>query len=80
MRSHAKFLQPVVQLGKNGLGATQIQEIKKQLKIRTPIKVKMLRAFVGKRDAKELAREIALKTDAELIDRVGLIIVLNRKK
>ena len=54
-------------------------EIKKQLMQKKLIKLKLLQAAIGDRDRKELAREIAEKTNSELIHQVGFVIVLYKR-
>jgi RNA-binding protein len=56
-----------------------IKEIEKQLKKRRLIKIKMLRAFFEGKNKKEVAKEIAEKTNSILIDSVGFVVVLLKK-
>lgn len=72
----AKALEPVIRIGKNGLTENTIKEIKKQLNKKKLIKVKLLRAFISDKNKKEVAKEIAQKTNSQLIDLVGFVIVL----
>jgi len=72
----AKFLEPCIRLGKNGLTSEVIEEIKKQIKKKRLIKVKFLKSALGEGKRKDFAKEIASKSDAELIHQVGFVVVL----
>ncbi|MBU4283613.1 MAG: YhbY family RNA-binding protein [Nanoarchaeota archaeon] len=76
LKEKAKTLEPVIRIGKNGLTESTIKEIKKQLNKKKLIKVKLLRAFINNRNKREAAKEIAQKTNSQLIDLVGFVIVL----
>ncbi len=75
----AKLLEPVLRIGKSGLTENVITEIKKQLQKKKLIKIKFLKPALVDKDRKELAKEIAEKTEAELIHQVGFVIVLYRR-
>ena len=76
LKEKAKTLEPVIRIGKNGLTESTIKEIKKQLNKKKLIKVKFLRAFINNRNKKEAAKEIAQKTNSQLINLVGFVVVL----
>ena len=76
LKEKAKTLEPVIRVGKNGLTESTIKEIKKQLNKKKLIKVKLLRAFINNRNKREAAKEIAQKTNSQIIDLVGFVIVL----
>jgi len=78
LREKGKHLKPTVWLGKNGLTQTQLDEINKQLKKRRLIKVKILKSLRENIKRKELAAEIAEKTNSTLIDVVGSMVVLKK--
>jgi len=80
LKIRAKALEPVIRIGKLGLNQGVITEIKKQLHKKNLVKVKILKSALGEQDKKEFAEEIAEKTNSELIDFVGLIVVLNNKR
>jgi len=75
----AKFLEPILRIGKSGLTPGAIEEIKKQLKKRKLIKLKFLKPALEGKDRKELAKEIAEKTGSELIHQVGFVVVLYKR-
>jgi RNA-binding protein len=79
LKKKAIAIEPIVRIGKSGLKDTVISEIKKQLKQKNLIKVKMLKTFVGEKDKKALAEELAEKTESILVHRVGFTVTLARK-
>lgn len=76
LKEKAKTLEPVIRIGKNGFTENTIKEIKKQLNKKKLIKVKLLRAFINSRNKREVAKEIAQKTNSQLINLVGFVVVL----
>ncbi|MBW2996636.1 YhbY family RNA-binding protein [Candidatus Woesearchaeota archaeon] len=79
MAEKAKYIQPILRIGKAGVTEGAIEEIKRQLKKRKLIKIKLLKSALNGKDKKEMAKEIAEKTRSELIHQVGSVIVLNKK-
>ena len=79
IKEKAKSLQPTVQIGKSGLTDAIIKEIKKQLSRKRLIKIKFLRSALEAKDKKQLAKEVTKKTNAELVDQVGFVVVLKKK-
>ncbi len=80
LKEKAKSLEPTVRIGKKGITDSTIQEIKKQLEKRKLVKIKFLRNFIADKDRKQVSQELVNQTDAELIDTVGLIVVLKKRK
>ena len=78
LRSKAKALEPILRIGKNGLTENVIKEIGSLLKEKKLIKIKLLKPAISK-NKKEMINEIVGKTDSELIEAVGNIVVLYRK-
>jgi len=79
LRAKAKLLEPLIRIGKNGLSDGAVKEIKNTLTKKRMIKIKLLGAFCSGKDRKELANEIAEKTNSVLIEAVGNIVVLHKK-
>ena len=69
-----------VRIGKNGITSGLVEEIKKQLKKKKKVKVKMLGSFVKGKNRKEIADEVALKTNSKLINMAGFVFVLKKGK
>ena len=78
-KSEIRNLSVTVQIGKKGVTDSSIQEIKKQLEKKKIIKVKILRSAFESAEKDELVNEIVSKTDSELLDKIGFVIVLKRK-
>lgn len=77
-RSKANTLEPVIQIGKDGISDNLITQIDDTLDARELIKLRVhLDTAPG--NPKELAQEIAGKLDADIIQVIGGIIVLYRK-
>ncbi len=67
-----------VNVGKNGLTESLINEINFQLEKRGVVKVKMLRNFRSGRNRKELANMIASKVKGELVDFRGFVLTFKK--
>jgi RNA-binding protein len=84
LRSMAKGLSPILQIGKNGLTQGSIDLIERELEQKELIKIKLLKGALSeeatKADRKAFAQEIAEKTDAKVVEQVGNILVLYRSK
>ncbi len=76
MDTHA--LPVLVRIGKAGITATVIDEIKKHVKKRTVVKVKFLPAHASGKDKRAFAKELAEKTGTKLIHQVGFVVVLGQ--
>jgi RNA-binding protein len=83
LRSQAKLLTPILQIGKNGLAQGSIDLIDRELKQRQLIKIKMLKGALpedaSKQDRKELAESIAKATKSHIVELVGSTLVLHRR-
>ena len=79
LKTKAMGLEPIINVGKAGLTDSIIEEIKSQLKNRKLIKVKFLKSALKDKDKKELAEELVSKTNAQLIHKVGFVVVLYKK-
>ena len=81
LRKKAHALQPLVRIGKAGIGQTLFEEIIKQLKAHKLVKIKLLKNFMDDIPItkRELGEELAAKTNAVLISVVGNTVVLWRK-
>lgn len=79
LRSRSKTLAPALHLGKNGLSEPVITEIKKLVRRDKLIKIRLNAALTTAKPAKEIAKEIAEKTDALLVDCIGHVLALAQK-
>ncbi|MGE0793327.1 MAG: YhbY family RNA-binding protein [Candidatus Woesearchaeota archaeon] len=78
LKIEAKSLKSVINIGKNGLSDTTIEQIKLYIKANKLCKIKLSRNFLDSQELskKQLAQELAEKTNSELIDQVGNVVVL----
>ena len=66
-------------VGKNGVTPSIIEELKRQLKDNRLIKVKLLKSAVEAMPRESIAKELAEKTGAELIEVKGNTVVLFKR-
>lgn len=76
-RSMANTLQPIFQIGKNGVSDNSIKQIDDALEARELIKITVLET--SGEDVREIAHEIAGEVNAEVIQVIGSKFVLYRK-
>lgn len=77
MNHHA--LEPSLRIGKEGITEAVIKQLKNQLKKHKIIKVKFLPSAI-KNNKKQLAQELAEKTNTKIVHKVGFIVVLEKAK
>ncbi len=76
-RSMANTMQPIFQIGKNGVSDNTIKQIEDALEARELIKISVLET--SGEDVREVAHEIARRVSAEVIQVIGSKFVLYRK-
>ena len=77
LKARAHALAPVVQIGQGGASDTVVAEVDRALTAHGLIKVKL----AGDRDARDtLARILAERSDAAIVQQVGRILVLWRPR
>ena len=74
LKADSKSLTPAVQIGKAGVNESIITEVKRQLQQKKMIKVKLLRSAIEDKDKKKIAKDLAKKTNSEIIDLIGFTI------
>jgi RNA-binding protein len=79
LKVRCKSLRPVAWIGKNGITKEAVEQVKLLLKKRKLIKVRLLGSFIDTHDKKDVANELAERTDSELIDLTGFMISLYRR-
>lgn len=77
LRSKAHHLQPLVQIGKNGLTETVIDQIEEALEAKELIKMTVLQNC--NEDKSEIAEKMATYSGIEVVQIIGNIIVLYRE-
>lgn len=83
LRSEAHHLAPIFQVGKGGVNEQMIKQIQEALEVRELLKISILQNC--EEDKNEVAEELAKETGAELVQLIGLTVVLykesvNKKK
>lgn len=78
LKSDANKISPVLNIGKNGITDTLIEELNKQIKANRLVKVKVLKSAEEGKDLKIIADELAKATRSTLIDVRGRTVVLYR--
>lgn len=84
MRKKSRKVKEVIQgrahvnIGKNGITDSVIQEIERRLKNEGVIKVMVLKSFkkISGKDTAEIAEEVSKRVNAKLIDVRGNVFVL----
>lgn len=77
LKSIAHSLDPIIQIGKNGISENLIKQIDDALEAREIIKVKILNNSLL--ETKETANEIAKLTNSEFVQSIGNKFVLYRE-
>lgn len=77
LRGMANTLQPILQIGKNGISENSIKQIDDALEARELIKITVLEN--SGEDTREIAHEIAKAVNSEVIQVIGSKFVLYRK-
>jgi len=76
-RSLANTMQPIFQIGKNGVSENTVKQIDDALEARELIKITVLET--SGEDVREVAHELAREVGAEVIQVIGSKFVLYRK-
>ncbi len=71
LKSDAASLNPVMQVGKNGVTETLADELKGQLKKMRLVKVKFLRSATAENKMEQVAQQLSRATKSELIEIRG---------
>lgn len=77
LKGLANSLEPIFQVGKNGITENFIKQVDEALEKREIIKIKVLNNSML--DAKEVASMLAEKTNAEFVQSIGNKFVLYRE-
>jgi RNA-binding protein len=78
LKSEANQISPILNIGKNGVTDTLIEELNKQIKANRLVKVRVLKSAEEGKDVKAIAEEIADATRSTLIEVRGRTVVLYR--
>ncbi|MFZ2498120.1 MAG: YhbY family RNA-binding protein [Methanosarcina sp.] len=78
LKAEANQINPILNIGKNGVTETLIDELNKQIKANRLVKVRVLKSAEEGKDVKTVAEEIANATRSTLIEVRGRTVVLYR--
>ena len=76
----AKYKEPDLRIGKNGLSESIINEVKEQLEKKSLVKIKFLSSALDSITKKQLVDTLVQKTGATLVHKVGLVATLYQEK
>ncbi len=79
LKRDAAHLTPLLNIGKNGVSDSLIEELLRQLKRNKLVKVKILKSALEDLDRKAIAGELAKRTGSQLVEIKGSSAVLYRK-
>lgn len=79
LHEKSKSLSPIMWIGKNGLTENVLLELDKLLKKKKLVKVKLLRSYLDGKKKKDVALEIATKTNSQIINAIGFTITLYKR-
>lgn len=78
LKAQANQISPILNIGKNGITDSLIEELNKQIKANRLVKVRVLKSAEEGKDIKTIAEEIAEATKSTLIEVKGRTVVLYR--
>ena len=79
LRQESKTMTPNIIIGKNGLTDQVIKNIKDELTKHKLVKLKILQAYIADKDKSEVFDNIASKTGAKVVHKIGFTITLTKK-
>ena len=78
LKAEANKLSPIINIGKNGVTDSVVEELKKHIKANRLVKVKVLKSAESEKDLKDIAEELAERSHSTLIELRGRTVVLYR--
>jgi putative YhbY family RNA-binding protein len=79
MRQESKKMTPNMNIGKNGFTDNVIAKIKEDLIKHKMVKLKILQSYISDKDKNEVFDDIAEKTGAKIVDKIGFTLTLTKK-
>lgn len=79
MRQESKILAPNINIGKNGLTDQVIKNIKEELSRHKLVKLKILQSYLSDKNKNEVFDDVAAKTGAKIVHKIGFTITLTRR-
>lgn len=80
LKNKAKELLPLVRIGKSGITDNVIIEVNKQLKLHKLVKIKLLKTCLAEGNRKDIAKNLAIKTESEIVLLQGGVVTLYKEK
>ncbi len=83
LKLQARVLQPIIQIGKEGITEGVAEHLRLTLKKKKLMKIKLLRSFldaeVGKgKSKKQIAEEVAAAAEGKVVEMMGLTLALSK--
>ncbi|TGC11111.1 YhbY family RNA-binding protein [Methanolobus halotolerans] len=78
LKAEASGLKPILNIGKNGITESVIEEVKKQVKANRLVKIKMLKTMPEGESIQDAAQKLAESTNTTLVEIRGSTVVLYR--
>ncbi len=72
--------KPHVRIGKHGVTEGVVNEIRSWLKREGVIKVRVLKSAAAERDTEEIAKDVASRTGATIVDVRGNVFVIAKRR
>jgi RNA-binding protein len=81
LKKQAQSMNTVVSIGKNGITENTLTQIATYMKVHKLAKVKLLRTFLDEsgENKKDVATKLAEELNAELVQLIGLTVVLYKR-
>jgi len=77
LRSKGNQMKPVIQVGKDGISSSLVEQVNETIEARELIKVRILNNSLY--TAKEAAQELAKKCGAEVVQVIGNVCLIYRR-
>lgn len=79
LRKESKIMTPNIIIGKNGMTDQVIKNIKLELSKHKLVKLKVLQAYISDKDKNVVFEDIASKTGAKVVHKIGFTISLTKR-
>jgi RNA-binding protein len=78
MRKESKTMTPNITIGKNGLTDSVLNNIKVELVKHKLVKIKILKTYISENDKESVFKDIAEKSGAKVVHKIGFTITLTK--
>jgi RNA-binding protein len=80
MRKISKIMNPNIIIGKNGLTEQVLENIRLELSKHEIVKLRILQTYISDKGKEKVFAEIAEKTSAKIIHKIGFTITLTKRQ